>query len=126
MGRANRIASFLVRRIFLSIPLASGAKSEKFVLTGNPMRKSLLKAISIDKEDARRQLGLNPRIYAMLIALAASCSFLTPLEPACLLVYGPGRYRFVDFLKVGSLLTLLVCLIAIAMVPLLWPVRSLP
>jgi len=75
---------------------------------------------------AARQLGLNPRSFAMMIALAASCSFLTPLEPACLLVYGPGRYRFADFLKVGSLLTLLVYLVAIAMVPLLWPVGTLP
>ena len=35
----------------------------------------------------------------MMIALAASCSVLTPLEPACLLVYGPGHYRFLDFPK---------------------------
>ena len=43
------------------------------------------------------QLGLNPRSFAMMIALAASCSLLTPLEPACLLVYGPGHYRFTDY-----------------------------
>ncbi len=71
---------------------------------------------------AAAQLGLNPRSFAVMIALGASCSFLTPLEPACLLVYGPGRYRFVDFLKVGSLLTLLIYLICILMVPMLWPV----
>jgi len=67
------------------------------------------------------QLGLNPRTFAAMIAVAASCSFLTPLEPACLMVYGPGEYRFVDFLKVGSLLTILVYLIAIIMVPMIWP-----
>ncbi len=67
------------------------------------------------------QLDLNPRSFAMMIAVAASCSFLTPLEPACLMVYGPGRYRFVDFLKVGSLLTVLVYLIAIILVPVVWP-----
>jgi di/tricarboxylate transporter len=74
---------------------------------------------------AADQLTLNPRSFAMMVALAASCSFLTPLEPACLLVYGPGHYRFLDFLKVGSLLTLLVYLISIALVPLLWPVGAL-
>lgn len=42
------------------------------------------------------------------IALAASCSYLTPLEPACLIVYGPGEYRFSDFFRVGSLLTLII------------------
>ena len=52
------------------------------------------------------QLHLNPRTFVMLIAVAASCSYLTPLEPSCLIVYGPGRYKFIDFLKVGSLLTI--------------------
>jgi len=68
------------------------------------------------------QLGLNPRSFAMMIALAASCSFLTPLEPACLLVYGPGRYKFVDFLKVGAIPTVLIYGLCIALVPVLWPV----
>ena len=52
------------------------------------------------------QLGLNPRSFAVMIALGASCSFITPLEPACLIVYGPGHYRFLDFVKVGSILTI--------------------
>jgi len=69
------------------------------------------------------QLGLNPRTFAMMIAVAASCSYLTPLEPSCLMVYGPGRYRFLDFLKVGSLLTVLIYIVAIVLVPLVWPLR---
>jgi len=67
------------------------------------------------------QLDLNPRTFAIMIAVAASCSYLTPLEPSCLMVYGPGRYRFVDFLKVGSLLTVLIYILAIVLVPLIWP-----
>jgi di/tricarboxylate transporter len=67
------------------------------------------------------QLGLNPRTFAIMIAVAASTSFITPLEPACLLVYGLGRYRFLDFIKVGSLLTIFVYLVAIWLVPILWP-----
>ncbi|MCL4560731.1 MAG: SLC13 family permease [Chloroflexi bacterium] len=67
------------------------------------------------------QLNLNPRPFAMMIAVAASTSYLTPLEPACLMVYGPGRYRFIDFLKVGGLLTLVVFLLAISLVPIFWP-----
>lgn len=67
------------------------------------------------------QMGLNPRTFAIMIAVGASCSYLTPLEPACLIVYGQGRYRFSDFLKVGALLTVLVYLLAIALVPMLWP-----
>ena len=68
------------------------------------------------------QLGLNPRSFAMMVALAASCSYLTPLEPACLLVYGPGRYRFSDFLKAGALPTVLIYVLCILLVPVFWPV----
>lgn len=70
------------------------------------------------------QLGLNPRSFAMTIALAASCSYLTPLEPSCLMVYGPGNYRFADFLKVGSLLTIIIYIITIVLVPLVWPLSE--
>jgi di/tricarboxylate transporter len=70
------------------------------------------------------QLGLNPRSFAVMIAVAASCSYLTPLEPSCLMIYGPGRYKFMDFIKVGSLLTILVFVIAIILVPLVWPLQS--
>jgi len=69
------------------------------------------------------QLGLNPRTFAMMVAVAASCSYLTPLEPSCLMVYGPGRYRFADFLKMGSVLTLLIYAVAITLVPLVWRLK---
>jgi di/tricarboxylate transporter len=66
-------------------------------------------------------LELNPRTFAMMIAVAASCSYLTPLEPSCLMVYGPGRYRVTDFLKLGAPLTVLIYLIAVLLVPRFWP-----
>jgi di/tricarboxylate transporter len=66
-------------------------------------------------------LGLNPRAFAVAVTYAASCSFLTPLEPACVLVYTPGRYRFLDFVRVGSILTLVVFAIVIWLVPVFWP-----
>ena len=68
-------------------------------------------------------LGLNPRTFAITVTYAASCSFLTPLEPACVLVYTPGQYRFLDFLKVGSILTIAVFAIVIWLVPIFWPFR---
>ncbi len=66
-------------------------------------------------------MELNPRTFAMMVAVAASCSYLTPLEPSCLMVYGPGRYRFSDFFKVGFPLTVLIYAVAILMVPMIWP-----
>jgi di/tricarboxylate transporter len=67
------------------------------------------------------QLGLNPRTFAMMVAVAASCSYLTPLEPSCLMVYGPGGYRTSDFLKIGAPLTVLIALLALWYVPRVWP-----
>lgn len=67
------------------------------------------------------QLGLNPRTFAVMIAVGASSSFLTPLEPAALLVYGPGKYKFVDFPRVGLLLTGIILVIAMILVPVFWP-----
>ncbi|HRE83511.1 MAG TPA: SLC13 family permease [Opitutaceae bacterium] len=67
------------------------------------------------------QLGLNPRAFAVMIAVAASCSYLTPLEPACLMVYGAGRYRFTDFIRVGAPLVLVLFAIAMYLVPIYWP-----
>ena len=69
-------------------------------------------------------LGLNPRTFAITVTYAASCSFLTPLEPACVLVYTPGRYRFLDFLKVGTILTIAVFAIVIWLVPRFWPLQQ--
>jgi len=66
-------------------------------------------------------LGLNPRSFAIMIAVGAATSYITPLEPACLMVYGPGNYRFMDFIKVGSILTLLIFGLAMLLVPIFWP-----
>lgn len=66
-------------------------------------------------------MGVNPRTFAIVVTLAASFSFITPLEPACVLVYTPGRYRFMDFVKVGSVLTLLVFAVSMLLVPVFWP-----
>lgn len=68
-------------------------------------------------------LGLNPRAFAVAVTYAASCSFLTPLEPACVLIYTPGRYRFLDFVKVGSILTVAVFAIVMLLVPYFWPLQ---
>lgn len=66
-------------------------------------------------------LGLNPRTFIVAVTYAASFSFITPLEPACVLVYTPGRYRFMDFVKIGSILTIIVFVVSIILVPYFWP-----
>lgn len=66
-------------------------------------------------------LGLNPRTFIIAVTYAASFSFITPLEPACVLVYTPGRYRFMDFVKIGTVLTVIVFIVAMLLVPIFWP-----
>ena len=67
-------------------------------------------------------LGLSPHALLMGIALAASSSFTSPIShPANVLVMGPGGYRFVDYVKVGVPLTLLVLLVLMLVLPVFWP-----
>jgi di/tricarboxylate transporter len=68
------------------------------------------------------QMGISPQALMMAMAVAASASFTTPIShPANILVMGPGGYRFVDFLKVGGLLTLLTLLLVMIALPFFWP-----
>ncbi len=67
------------------------------------------------------QMGVNPRTLAVLVTLSASLSFITPFEPACLLVYGPGGYRFSDFVKSGAVLSLIALGLLLLLVPRAWP-----
>lgn len=71
--------------------------------------------------DTATKLGHDPRAFAVLVTLAASLSFVTPFEPSCLIVYGPGRYKFRDFLVCGLPLTAMVVVILLVMVPMIWP-----
>jgi di/tricarboxylate transporter len=69
------------------------------------------------------QLHVQPRTFAIVVTLTASISYITPFEPSCLLVYGPGKYRFRDFLVVGAPLSLLLLVVLMLMVPFFWPLR---
>jgi di/tricarboxylate transporter len=67
-------------------------------------------------------IGLSPYAFMMAIAMAASASFMTPVShPANILVMGPGGYRFMDYIKIGGLLTLVIMAIIILVLPVFWP-----
>ncbi len=67
-------------------------------------------------------LGASPYPFAMTVALAASAAFLTPVSsPVNTLVVGPGGYGFGDFLRVGTPLVLLAAIVAVVLVPMVFP-----
>lgn len=67
-------------------------------------------------------LEVSPYPFAMTVAIAASAAFMTPVSsPVNTLVYGPGEYRFFDFVKVGVPFTALVLGVTLLLVPRLFP-----
>ncbi|MDJ0793096.1 MAG: SLC13 family permease [Woeseiaceae bacterium] len=71
---------------------------------------------------AMSDLGVAPETAMMAVAMAASASFTSPIShPANILVMGPGGYRFIDYLKVGVPLTIVVFITVMVLLPILWP-----
>jgi di/tricarboxylate transporter len=71
---------------------------------------------------AAHALGVNFMPFVMAIMMAASCGFATPIGyQTNLMVYGPGGYRFTDYLRFGGPLNLLVMAVTLLLAPLVWP-----
>ena len=71
---------------------------------------------------AAEQLGVDARPFAIAVAASASASFASPIAyQTNMLVYGPGGYRFGDFLRVGLPLNVLLGALAVILIPLIWP-----
>ncbi len=71
--------------------------------------------------------GLNPEPFMLAIMMAASASFATPLGyQTNLMVYGPGGYRFTDFLRAGIPMNLVVAATALTVLLLGWPLTAVP
>jgi len=68
------------------------------------------------------QSGISPLPIAMGIAMSASACFLTPIAtPPNTLVFGPGNYKFIDYIKAGWLLQILSFVLCMILIPLIWP-----
>lgn len=68
------------------------------------------------------ELGVNPLPFVITLMIGASASFATPIGyQTNLMVYGPGGYRFNDFLKMGLPITAAIGLVAVFFIPLIWP-----
>ena len=69
-----------------------------------------------------KELGASPYPFAMIVALAASTAFMTPISsPVNTLVVGPGQYSFGDFVKVGAPFSVVVAIVSVLLVPIFLP-----
>ena len=68
-------------------------------------------------------MGVNPMPFLVSLMIAVSCSFATPIgSPTHMLVYGPGGYRFSDFMKIGLFMNLIILAVNLIVVNLLYPI----
>jgi len=122
-GTAELLAEGLT---FLTMPFGvyatMGALAVVTVGLTQPMSNAAAALVVIPVAvSAAGPLGVDPRTLAILVTLSASLSFITPFEPASLLVYGAGHYRFLDFVRVGLPLTILAVAVLVMIVPVIWP-----
>ena len=72
--------------------------------------------------ETARLYDVSPRPFIIALVLAASASFMTPIGyQTNMMVYGPGGYRFSDFLRIGGPLNAILWIAAVILIPLFWP-----
>jgi di/tricarboxylate transporter len=107
-GAIYVMGGFVLLVIFLTQPMSNAAAA----LVVLPVA---LNAASLMQAD--------PRTFAIAIMLGASVSLIAPFEPSCILIFGPGKYKFLDFIKIGFPLTVILFIVLMILVPLLWPLQ---
>jgi di/tricarboxylate transporter len=88
-------------------------------LMSNSGTVALLGPVAIS---AATQLGMNPMALLVAVSFGASASFAMPVGyQTSLMIYGPGGYRFKDFLKMGVALDIILAVLALWLIPYYWP-----
>jgi di/tricarboxylate transporter len=66
--------------------------------------------------------GFDPKPFIFAVCYAASASFITPVGyQTNLMVYGPGGYRYSDYIKVGLPLGIILWIVSVLVIPMIWP-----
>jgi di/tricarboxylate transporter len=85
----------------------------------NPAVAVLLAPVALSVSS---RMGVSPYPFLMTVAISSSAAFLSPVgHPSNILIMGPGGYRFVDYLKVGLPLTLVILAVVLLILPVFWP-----
>jgi len=111
LARAGRASVVLVSLFVLAAGLG--------LFLSNTATAVLLAPIAITAAESPE---VSPYAFAMTVAIAASATFSTPVStPVTTLVMEPGRYAFLDFVKVGVPLVLLTLVVCVVLIPILFP-----
>jgi di/tricarboxylate transporter len=123
-GASAMLAAWLIERVGVYGPLALLAAffGITMLLTeamSNNATVALLLPIAIT---TAQSIGANPRAFMFAVVFAASSSFMTPVGyQTNTMIYGPGQYRFVDFMRVGAPLNLVFWVLGTLLIPWFWP-----
>jgi di/tricarboxylate transporter len=123
-GAARLLAGYLVETVGALGPFA--LVSAFYLVTSlltemmsNNATAALLAPIAITAAEA---MGVDSRPLLMAITFAASASFMTPVGyQTNTLIYGPGQFRYADFLRVGTPLNIIFWILATIFIPQFWP-----
>jgi di/tricarboxylate transporter len=123
-GAASTVAQFVVASTEIWGPVAAIAVIYCFgslmteVITNNAAAVLMFPFCL----ETARLYEADSRPFLIALALSASASFMTPIGyQTNMMVYGPGGYRFTDFLRFGAPLNLLLACVAVVLIPLFWP-----
>ncbi|NUQ24455.1 MAG: anion permease [Saprospiraceae bacterium] len=106
MGPMAVLAAFAVLTALLTQPISNAAAA--LVVLPVALRTAV-------------EMQVNPLTFALVVMLSASVSLITPFEPSCILVFGPGRYKVIDFIKVGAGVTILLVAAILLLAPMWYP-----